>query len=621
MTYRSPDRDPSPSPAQRPDDSPTAPWSVTPAPADPGSSPAAGSPLPPVTPVSRAKPVRWIVALLATVLVVVTGVGLAILATGGRTTVAQGPTFLPPETMIYMESRLDLPGDQRDNLISFMGKFPGFADPAAFDLKVNDTLDRLTREATNSEYSYTGDIKPWFDGEMAIGITELPEMPAASGGDAVDVPAAPPFVGSISVADRAALDAFLARLRDDGTEAGATFAETAHDGVTIVTIQQGSMPEGSFSYAATDDSLLFASHTPDLIEALDVRSGALPSLAGDQAFQDRFAALPSERLGALYMDLSGYRELLESQFSEADEATRAMVSDAFERIPDSVAATLRVEGDRMVADMVWSGPDGAATPTARSTALAAHMPSTSAFYLETRDVGETIKTTVEQALDQFGEMLPESQLDQVEDFLGAPVEDFLLWMQDSAVSVSLDGDQVTFGMAATVTDTTIAAQRVERLTTAVRAAAAFGEVPFEIKEVDVAGSLVTTIRPVRDPSFPLPQDLPFDPSLSYGIHDGVFYLGIGDFVADAMQRGEADSLAGNAAYSTALEAAGGATNTGVMYLDIASMRSFGERMVPETERADYDLEVKPYLEALDRFIVTGTSAEGASAARALLFVD
>lgn len=564
---------------------------------------------------------RWIVALLATVLVVVTGVGLAMLATGGRTTAAQGPTFLPPETMVYMESRLDLPGDQRDNLISFMGKFPGFADPAAFDLKVNDTLDRLTRETTEGEYSYSGDIKPWFDGEMAIGITELPEMPAMSGGDVLDVPATPPFVGSISVADRAALDAFLVRLREDGTEAGATFVEMTHDGVTIVTIQAEAMHEQSFSYAATDDSLLFASQSSDLTAALDVRSGAQPSLADAAEFQERFAGLPSERLGGLYMDLSGYRELLESQFAEADGATRAMVGDAFDRIPDSVAATLRVEGDRMVADMVWSGPDGAPAPTARSTSLAARMPSTSAFYLETRDVGQTIKTTVEQVLDQFDEMLPESQLDQVEAFLGAPLEDFLLWMQDSAVSVSLDGDQVSFGMAATVTDATIAAQRVERLTTAVRAAAAFGEVPFEIEEVDVAGSLVTTIRPVSDPSLPLPQDLPFDPSLSYGIRDGVFYLGIGDFVADAMQRGESDSLAGNAAYSTALEASGGATNTGVMYLDIASMRSFAERMVPDAERAEYDLEVKPYLEALDRFIVTGTSTEGASAARALLFVE
>ncbi len=146
MSNQPSDRDPSPSPWQRPADTPTAPWSVAPSTADAAPSSDVGAPLPPVTPVSRPKPVRWIVALLATALVVATGVGLAMLATGSRTTTAQGPTFLPPDTMVYMETRLDLPGDQRENLIAFMGKFPGFADPAAFDLKVNDTLDRLTRE-------------------------------------------------------------------------------------------------------------------------------------------------------------------------------------------------------------------------------------------------------------------------------------------------------------------------------------------------------------------------------------------------------------------------------------------------------------------------------------------
>ncbi|MBA3627358.1 MAG: hypothetical protein H0W60_06440, partial [Chloroflexi bacterium] len=149
-----------------------------------------------MTPVSRPKPVRWIVALLATALVVATGAGLAMLATGSRTTAAQGPTFLPPETMVYMETRLDLPGDQRENLIAFMGKFPGFADPAAFDLKVNDTLDRLTRESTQGEYSYAADIEPWFDGEVAIGITDVPELPGVSGDDVIDGAEVPDFVGS-----------------------------------------------------------------------------------------------------------------------------------------------------------------------------------------------------------------------------------------------------------------------------------------------------------------------------------------------------------------------------------------------------------------------------------------
>jgi len=189
------------------------------------------------------------------------------------------------------------------------------------------------------------------------------------------------------------------------------------------------------------------------------------------------------------------------------------------------------------------------------------------------------------------------------------------------VSVSLDGEQVTFGMAATVTDATIAAQRVERLTTAIRAAAAFAEVPFKIEEEEIAGAKVTTIAMTSDPETPLPDDLPFEPSLSYGIHEGIFYLGVSDFVSEAMQRGGSDSLAGNAAYSSALEAAGGATNTGVVYLDVAALRSFAESTIPEDQRAAYDLDAKPYLEALDRFILSGTVTDGDASLRALLYVE
>jgi hypothetical protein len=284
-----------------------------------------------------------------------------------------------------------------------------------------------------------------------------------------------------------------------------------------------------------------------------------------------------------------------------------------------MAGSIRAEADRMIVDIVVIPSEGMAVPAARSTALAARVPATSAVYFETRDVGQTIKTFVSAVVEPI--MGGDTVLDQVEDFLGSPVEDFLLWMEDAAVSVAVDGDQVTFGLASTVTDSTVAAQRVERLTTAIRAAAAFGQVPFEIEETEVLGAQVTTIAAVSDPAMPLPDDLPFEPSLSYGIHDGIFYLGVGDFVSGAIQQGATDSLAGHADYASALEAAGGATNTGVLYLDLAALRVLFEASIPDEERAAYELEAKPYLEALDRYITVGTIDEGDLSARALLYVE
>lgn len=616
MSHTPSDKEPSTSPWQSPQERRTAPWSVPPGTAGEPLPQEAAAPLPPVTPVSRPKPVRWIVALLATVLVVVTGVGLAMLAMGSRTTPALGPTFLSPGTVAYMESRLDLPGDQRDNLITFMGRFPGFADPAAFDLKVNDTLDRLTREASQDRYTYTGDIEPWFDGEFALGVTELPDMSMDSGGLDGGSESIPPFVGALSVADRAALDGFLARLRAEAP--GATFTETSHDSTTIVTYQPESGPEQAFSYAVTDESLLFALAPEHLVAALDVRSGAQPSLADSALFQERFASLPAERLGAVYLDLSGYRTLLEEGSDELDDSTAEMLSDALDQLPEAVAGSLRVEADRLVLDMLVSAGVDTPLPPSRSTSLAARMPSTSAFYAETRDVGEGISKVVEGLVDSLG--APPAQLDQIEAFLGVPVEDFLLWIEDTAVSVAVDGDQLTFGLAATVTDATVAAQRVERLTTAIRAASAFGEMPFTLDEEEIAGSLVTTIA-LKSPSTSLPDDMGFEPSLSYGIHEGIFYMGVGDFVSSAMQQSEAGSLAADPDYATALEAAGGATNSGVAYLDLAALRAFAEGLIPDEGRAEYDRDVRPYLEAFDRFIMSGSVTDGDMSLRALLYVE
>ena len=69
-------------------------------------------------------------------------------------------------------------------------KFPGFADQAALETKLDEVLDQLVSDATNGEQTYTADIKPWFDGELAFSVGPLPPAPAASSDD----PASPRHV-------------------------------------------------------------------------------------------------------------------------------------------------------------------------------------------------------------------------------------------------------------------------------------------------------------------------------------------------------------------------------------------------------------------------------------------
>jgi hypothetical protein len=67
---------------------------------------------------------RWLVALLTTLAMLLGSLGLAAFAQTGDAT---GPEFLPADTFLYAEARLDLPGDQREQLMTFLGHFPGLA--------------------------------------------------------------------------------------------------------------------------------------------------------------------------------------------------------------------------------------------------------------------------------------------------------------------------------------------------------------------------------------------------------------------------------------------------------------------------------------------------------------
>src|SRR5260221_9965068 len=125
---------------------------------------------------------RWPIALALIALVVVVSVLVGILVTGGAPT-AKVLGYVPDGTIAYGEARLDLPGDQRLALASFLSRFPGFADQTAIEGKLNEIMDRLVSGITNGDQTYTGDIQPWFEGELAFALPALPDPGTLSGGD------------------------------------------------------------------------------------------------------------------------------------------------------------------------------------------------------------------------------------------------------------------------------------------------------------------------------------------------------------------------------------------------------------------------------------------------------
>ena len=99
------------------------------------------------------------------------------------------------------------PGDQRQAAGAFLSKFPGFADQAALDTKLDEALDQLIGKASDGKQSFTKDIKPWFDGEFAFAVGPLPKDALSGGTSAAAADARALML--LSVKDQAAASAWF----------------------------------------------------------------------------------------------------------------------------------------------------------------------------------------------------------------------------------------------------------------------------------------------------------------------------------------------------------------------------------------------------------------------------
>jgi hypothetical protein len=98
------------------------------------------------------------------------------------------------------------------------------------------------------------------------------------------------------------------------------------------------------------------------------------------------------------------------------------------------------------------------------------------------------------------------------------------------------------------------------------------------------------------------MELPSEIKLAYAVTDDIVVLGYGtDFVKAVLDAPTAGSLAASPRFADALKRVG-ASNTGVMWVDVAAIRDVAEGLIPGEAKGKYDSDVKPWLAAFDYFI-------------------
>ncbi len=357
---------------------PTAPTDATIAPATVPVATDAVVP-PPVAPVKPRNRGRWIAAIAVVALVIgaSAAIALALTASSGQSTVVG---YVPADSTAYVEVRLDLPGDQRAELAEFLSKFPGFADQAALETKLDEVLDELLQQATDGKQTFSTDIKPWFDGEIAVALGDPAQAETKKDG---------PGLVLISIKDEALANAWL-----DGVlaEVGATPATETYGDTQLRTWTEPTTGATS-AFAIVDGKVAIAGDDVAVKAAIDTNGSS--GFADQADVKAATAALEGDHLGFGFVDMAALLESSKEMLGEGMAQT--VVSDSMlALIPDWTAFQVRVEGDALVIDGAMPAVEGAPGPdSGHANGVAAWAPPSTLLLAAGNDVGATIDETLD----------------------------------------------------------------------------------------------------------------------------------------------------------------------------------------------------------------------------------
>lgn len=592
----------------RPDGDPAIETSVT-------ETPVATTPVatPPATGTPRSvSRTRWFAALGVVALVAVGSVFAALALTGASPT-ATVTGYVPANSVMYGEVRLDLPGDQRAQIGEFLAKFPGFADQAALDTKLDEVLDRLLSEGTDGKQTFTRDIKPWFDGEVAFAMGPLPD--AAAIDDPTAAAAQVRALVLLSIKDEALARAWFASAM---SESGTTGTAQTYEGTELTVFSDAKMPGAQAAFALVGGKVAIAGDLASVKAAIDTKGSS--GLADDPDVKAAQAATAGDHVGFLFIDL---RSILDGALALSGSVAPAPpISDVLlAQVPDWAAFRLRVEGDALLMDGVLPHVAAAPGPDAnRANGVAAWAPSGTLALAAGNDYGATLLETV--ALYRQDPSLAEvfTGVDQAAGILGG-LDAALSWMGDSGLVIAQGADAPEGGIVALPTD----AAKARQLFTTLRSFATLGggQAGITVRDETYAGATITIIdlgsaqdlmgmagalgggmMPTDPSSMPLPAG---NLEIAYTVTDDVVVLGSGPaFVKSVLDAGAGASLADDARFKGLVDRVG-ATHTGVSFVDIAAIRGLVEGLLSEAtaaERAEYEESVKPFLVPFDAFVAS-----------------
>lgn len=556
---------------------------------------------------------RWIAAIAVSAVVIAGAVGATVLLTG-QAPQADVLAWAPRDSVMYAEARLDLPGDQRQQLGRFLSAFPGFDDQAILDQKLAEVMDRLVRGATEGASDYRTDIDPWFDGQLSMSFGPLPADPSdmASGR----------FLVLVGVDDAVAARAWV-----DGIVGPDVARSTRSQGsveITVVEPASEGAPDGAY---ATFGPVLALGDAASVTAAID--TGGSGGLASSDTFAAASRSLPEDRLGYFWMDtaaLARWSASVQEQLGGDAAAAMPALPAFFDDItPAWVAGAVRAEGDALVIES--RSPHVAAIsgdPANRASTLAGLVPANTLVLATTHDVSGNVDRLLSLLRNDPQIATGLQEFESALGILGG-VEGLAGWIGDLGVVVVPEGDGVAGGVVIDPTDRAAAERLLTTLRSFVTLAGgssgisirdeSYGSATVTILTIENAGALLDLARGLGSTNLPPTEAPATNLELAWAVTDDVVVFGSSpSFVRTVLDVPVGDSLAENDRFEELLGRAG-REHSGLFWLDVAGARGLVEGLLPADERAEYGSEIRPYVEALDAVLgtqVVGSDVDAAS---------
>jgi hypothetical protein len=551
----------------------------------------------------------WRAAVIGVVAVLAVGIGIAagaFLMSTRDIAIGSGASYVPATAPVYLEVRVEPSEAQDAALREFLGHFPGIEGVDLSQPLYGQLTAMLDEEvaATDSDFSWSADIEPWFEGRVGFALLEFPDAALDPTMPEAEVFGSTSAVVLVAITDPAAAESSLERII---TESGqpVTFTDQEHAGVTIHVDE-----DSTAAYAVTDDQLLVATSADDIIAALDAHANSSTTLSEAGSITALTEGLPDEWL---VYGIYDFTDVLASAFEGPAAASPGadVMRDLMANQSLRGAMALTVDGDRVRLPMTSDVPTGAFTVTNADRGLADEVPGDALYYAEGGNVGESLSSLVRTLKEALATM-PEGagQLDMAEGALGGNLEELVEWIGDVATVGGFDGEQPWGGAIIVPTDMESARRTMDRLESFAGLATLDPSIGITVEQRDVGDVEITSLT-WHDPnaSTEPSEAMPFAPPevvIEWAVTDDRVFLGIGDrFVERALGQDAAGSLAETAGYSDAVADLGGSTNAGVTWIDLRGLRLAVEATLGAMDPSGmemYETEVLPWLEPLDRFV-------------------